>query len=100
MFLNLFSSRARKISQAHPAAFTGSNRLPRRGKASGCSLCQPGQRSRRSATQGDLTMLAGEQTEKLVDLIYDAALDNDLWREVLTQIADLTESEGGVLFGQ
>jgi DNA-binding CsgD family transcriptional regulator/PAS domain-containing protein len=45
-------------------------------------------------------MLAGEQTEKLVDLIYDAALDNDLWREVLTQIADLIESEGGVLFGQ
>lgn len=41
-----------------------------------------------------------EPTEKLLDLIYDAAAENDLWRNVLTAIADLTHSEGGVLFGQ
>jgi DNA-binding CsgD family transcriptional regulator len=45
-------------------------------------------------------MLADEQREELIDLIYDAAIDNDLWRGVLTQIADLTGSQGGVLFGQ
>jgi DNA-binding CsgD family transcriptional regulator len=41
-----------------------------------------------------------EPTEKLLDLIYDAAAENDLWRGVLTAIADLTRSQGGVLFGQ
>jgi DNA-binding CsgD family transcriptional regulator len=50
--------------------------------------------------RGCLTMLAGQDTEALVDLIYDAAIDNGLWREILTQIADLTESQGGILFGQ
>jgi DNA-binding CsgD family transcriptional regulator len=44
--------------------------------------------------------LSGEPPEKLLDLIYDAAAENDLWRNVLTAIADLTCSQGGVLFGQ
>jgi DNA-binding CsgD family transcriptional regulator/PAS domain-containing protein len=41
----------------------------------------------------------GERIEKLLDLIYDAAAENDLWRDVLTAIADLTNSQGGILFG-
>jgi DNA-binding CsgD family transcriptional regulator/PAS domain-containing protein len=43
---------------------------------------------------------SGEQLEKVLDLIYDAAAENDLWRDVLTAIADLTNSQGGILFGQ
>ena len=43
---------------------------------------------------------SGEQIEKVLDLIYDAAAENDLWRDVLTAIADLTNSQGGILFGQ
>jgi DNA-binding CsgD family transcriptional regulator/PAS domain-containing protein len=43
---------------------------------------------------------SGEQIEKLLDLIYDAAAENDLWRNALTAIADLTNSQGGILFGQ
>jgi DNA-binding CsgD family transcriptional regulator len=42
---------------------------------------------------------SGEQIEKVLDLIYDAAAENDLWRDVLTAIADLTNSAGGILFG-
>lgn len=38
--------------------------------------------------------------ERILDLIYDAAGQQDLWPAVLTAIADLTGSEGGVLFGQ
>jgi len=38
--------------------------------------------------------------DKLLDLIYDAATEHELWRTVLTEIADLTGSEGGILFGQ
>ena len=41
-----------------------------------------------------------EPPEKLLDLIYDAATEQELWSSVLTQIADLTNSQGGVLFGQ
>jgi DNA-binding CsgD family transcriptional regulator len=40
------------------------------------------------------------QIETVLDLIYDAAAENDLWRDVLTAIADLTNSQGGILFGQ
>ena len=40
-----------------------------------------------------------EPPEKLLDLIYDAATEQELWSSVLTQIADLTNSQGGVLFG-
>ena len=40
------------------------------------------------------------QAEKILDLIYDAATENELWRRVLTEVADLTRSQGGVLFGQ
>ncbi len=43
---------------------------------------------------------SNEQTEKLLDLVYDAATENDLWRDVLTALADLTHSVGGILFGQ
>jgi hypothetical protein len=43
---------------------------------------------------------SGEQIEKLLDLIYDAAAENDLWRNVLTMVADLTNSQGGTLHGQ
>jgi DNA-binding CsgD family transcriptional regulator/PAS domain-containing protein len=42
---------------------------------------------------------SNEQIEKVVDLIYDAAAENELWRNVLTAIADLTNSQGGILFG-
>jgi DNA-binding CsgD family transcriptional regulator len=38
--------------------------------------------------------------EHILDLIYDAAGDHDLWPSVLTAIADATRSEGGILFGQ
>ena len=41
-----------------------------------------------------------EQAEKILDLIYDAATENELWSRVLTEVADLTRSQGGVLFGQ
>src|SRR4051794_27637900 len=55
----------------------------------GCS--HPGERA---------LSLPSDQAEKLLDLVYDAAAENDLWRNVLTAIADLTHSQGGVLFGQ
>jgi hypothetical protein len=42
---------------------------------------------------------SGAQIEKVLDLIYDAAAENDLWRNALTAIADLTNSQGGILFG-
>lgn len=38
--------------------------------------------------------------ERLLDDIYDAATEPELWRSVLTEIADRTGSQGGVLFGQ
>lgn len=41
-----------------------------------------------------------EPSDKLLDLIYDAASEQELWRSVLTEIADLTGSQGGALFGQ
>jgi hypothetical protein len=41
-----------------------------------------------------------EVPDRLLDAVYDAATDQQLWRSVLTQIADLTGSQGGVLFGQ
>jgi len=40
-----------------------------------------------------------EQTDKVLDLIYDAAAENELWCSALTAIADLTGSQGGILFG-
>jgi DNA-binding CsgD family transcriptional regulator len=43
---------------------------------------------------------SGDQIEKILDLIYDAAAENELWPHVLTAVADLTRSEGGILFGQ
>jgi DNA-binding CsgD family transcriptional regulator len=43
---------------------------------------------------------SSDKFEKVLDLIYDAAADNDLWPHVLTAVADLTHSEGGILFGQ
>jgi DNA-binding CsgD family transcriptional regulator len=41
-----------------------------------------------------------ELPEQLLDLIYDTATDGSLWSEALTQIADLTGSQGGMLYGQ
>ncbi len=38
--------------------------------------------------------------EKLLELVYDATLEPELWRSVLTKITDATDSRGGVLFGQ
>src|SRR5687768_4245518 len=38
--------------------------------------------------------------EKLLDLIYDASHEPDLWRSILANIADVTGSVGGILFGQ
>jgi DNA-binding CsgD family transcriptional regulator len=43
---------------------------------------------------------SGEQIEKVLDLIYDAAAENDLWRDVLAAITGLTNSRGGIMFGQ
>lgn len=40
-----------------------------------------------------------EPPDQLLDLIYDAATERGLWRSVLTRIADLTGSQGGILFG-
>jgi DNA-binding CsgD family transcriptional regulator len=40
-----------------------------------------------------------ELTDKLLDLIYDAATDEELWTPALIEIADLTGSLGGVMFG-
>jgi DNA-binding CsgD family transcriptional regulator len=40
-----------------------------------------------------------EPTEKLLDLIYDTASDEALWATALTQIADITGSVGGHMFG-
>lgn len=44
--------------------------------------------------------MSNDKIEKVLDLIYDAAAENDLWPQALTAIADLTHSEGGMLFGQ
>jgi DNA-binding CsgD family transcriptional regulator len=43
---------------------------------------------------------AGLQMEHILDLIYDAAAERELWPAILTAIADITRSEGGILFGQ
>ncbi len=41
-----------------------------------------------------------EPSDKLLDLIYDAAADASLWVAVLEEIANLTDSAGGVLLCQ
>jgi DNA-binding CsgD family transcriptional regulator/PAS domain-containing protein len=41
-----------------------------------------------------------QRIDRLVDLIYDAATEPQPWCAVLTEIADLTGSQGGILFGQ
>jgi len=41
-----------------------------------------------------------EPSDKLLDLIYDAAADDSLWVAVLQEIANLTDSAGGVLLCQ
>ncbi len=41
-----------------------------------------------------------EHSDSLLDAIYDTATDVEAWPIVLTQIADLTGSQGGILFGQ
>lgn len=44
--------------------------------------------------------ISDRRSEKILDLIYDAAAEEGLWATVLTEIADLTQSAGGVLYGQ
>jgi DNA-binding CsgD family transcriptional regulator len=41
-----------------------------------------------------------EPPDRLLDLIYDAATEPELWRTALTEIADRTGSLGAILFGQ
>lgn len=43
--------------------------------------------------------LVTELPDGLVDLIYDAATEEELWTPALVQIADLTGSLGGLIFG-
>lgn len=45
-------------------------------------------------------VVSDKHVDRLLDLIYDAATEQGLWRSVLTEIADLTGSQGGILFGQ
>jgi DNA-binding CsgD family transcriptional regulator len=40
-----------------------------------------------------------EPPGKLLDLIYDAATEQELWTSALIQIADMTSSVGGLVFG-
>jgi DNA-binding CsgD family transcriptional regulator len=47
-----------------------------------------------------IVTISDKQSEKILNLIYDAAAEEGLWRSVLTGIADLTRSQGGILFGQ
>jgi DNA-binding CsgD family transcriptional regulator len=44
--------------------------------------------------------ISDKQSENVLNLIYDAAAEEEEWSAVLTEIADLTRSQGGVLFGQ
>jgi hypothetical protein len=45
-------------------------------------------------------MIVSDTTaEKILDLIYDAAAEPELWRTVLTKISDATGSRGGIIFG-
>jgi hypothetical protein len=40
-----------------------------------------------------------EPTDKLLDLIYDAATERELWVSALMQVADMTNSVGACVFG-
>ena len=39
-------------------------------------------------------------SDALLDLIYDTATEPQLWPALLTAIADITSSQGGIIFGQ
>ena len=39
-------------------------------------------------------------SDRFLDLVYDAATEPELWSSVLTELSDVTGSQGGVLFGQ
>jgi hypothetical protein len=41
-----------------------------------------------------------EAPNKLLDLIYDAATEPELWCSAMAQIAGLLHSQGGIIFGQ
>jgi DNA-binding CsgD family transcriptional regulator len=41
-----------------------------------------------------------EPSDQLLDLVYDAATEPELWCSALTKMADLTGSQGGIIFGQ
>lgn len=45
-------------------------------------------------------MMVSDAAEKLLDIVYDAAAEPDLWQSILIKISDATGSRGGVLFGQ
>src|SRR5215467_2025772 len=42
---------------------------------------------------------ATDPPEKLLDFIYDAATEPELWPSIMRQIADLLNSQSGILFG-
>src|SRR5882757_4040761 len=54
--------------------------------------------SRRMSTRADLSC-SKAPPERLLDLIYDAATEEELWTSALIQISDLTASIGGFVFG-
>src|SRR5262245_35571055 len=43
--------------------------------------------------------ISDKRVDGLLDRIYDAATEQELWCSVLTEIADLTGSQGAVLYG-
>ncbi|MBR1121420.1 helix-turn-helix transcriptional regulator [Bradyrhizobium lablabi] len=45
-------------------------------------------------------IISDKRSETILNLVYDAAAEEELWSSVLTEIADLTRSQGGILFGQ
>jgi DNA-binding CsgD family transcriptional regulator len=44
--------------------------------------------------------VSDKSIDRLLDLIYDAATEQELWRSALTEIADLTGSQGAALLRQ
>jgi DNA-binding CsgD family transcriptional regulator len=58
----------------------------------------PGERLKN--VSGERMKGEGEIPEQLLDLIYDATMEESLWSDVLAGIADLTGSLNGAIFGQ
>src|SRR4030088_880057 len=51
------------------------------------------------STMDRAMVAASEPPDELLNLIYDAATEEELWTSALTNIADLTGSLGGFVFG-